>query len=44
MGIPKIQERWLDLQEKYRSGNIKTHTNKTEYRILQEQLVYEKIG
>ena len=23
MGIPEMQELWLDLQEKYRSGNIK---------------------
>jgi len=23
MGIPEMQELWLDLQKKYRSGNIK---------------------
>ena len=23
MGIPEMQELWLDLQEKYRSGNVK---------------------
>lgn len=23
MGIPEMQKLWLDLQEKYRSGNIK---------------------
>ncbi len=27
MGIPEMQELWLDLQEKYRSGNIKKRKN-----------------
>ena len=27
MGIPEMQELWLDLQEKYRSGNIKRRKN-----------------
>ena len=28
MGIPEMQELWLDLQEKYRSGNIKKKEEK----------------
>ena len=28
MGIPEMQEIWLDLQEKYRSGNIKKKEDK----------------
>lgn len=33
MGIPEMQELWLDLQEKYRSGNIKK----------KEEQLYKKI-
>ena len=34
MGIPEMQELWLDLQEKYRSGNIKK----------KEEQLYKKLG
>ena len=34
MGIPEMQELWLDLQEKYRSGNIKK----------KEEQLYKKWG
>nr|WP_288674664.1 hypothetical protein [uncultured Blautia sp.] len=34
MGIPEMQELWLDLQEKYRSGNIKK----------KEEQLYKKMG
>ena len=34
MGIPEMQEIWLDLQEKYRSGNIKK----------KEEQLYKKWG
>ena len=34
MGIPGMQELWLDLQEKYRSGNIKK----------KEEQLYKKWG
>ena len=34
MGIPEMHELWLDLQEKYRSGNIKK----------KEEQLYKKWG
>ena len=31
MGIPEMQKLWLDLQEKYRSGNIKKRKAEGKY-------------